>query len=237
MSPDDVIQPTTGFWQTLCPAGAETPPPYRGSYPARLPDGRILELPVRRLPGDPPRAVASLIANHAAFPVVDALASFMADLARPIAPEVIVGLPTLGFAFAPLVAERMGHPNFAPCGYSRKFWYDDSLSEPVASLTTPGAGKRLYIDPNLVARVRGRRVAIVDDAVSSGQTTRAALRLLSRVGADTVAIIVAMMQGRQWHAALAQADLAWPALVRGVFESPRLRWTDAGWVPDDSNAR
>jgi adenine/guanine phosphoribosyltransferase-like PRPP-binding protein len=236
MSPDDFIQPTTEFWQTLRPADAAATPPYRASYPARLPDGRILELPVRRLPGDKPRAVASLIANHAAFAVVDALAGFMTDLARPIAPEIIVGLPTLGFAFAPLVAERLGHPNFAPCGYSRKFWYDDTLSEPVASLTTPGAGKRLYIDPNLLARVRGRRVAIVDDAVSSGQTALAALRLLSRAGADTVAVIVAMKQGRQWHATLAQAAPAWPALVHGVFESPRLCWTSAGWVPDDSSA-
>lgn len=234
MNPDDFIQPTTDFWQALRPAGSEAPPPYRGSFPARLPDGRILDLPLRRLPGDPPRALASLIANHAAFPVVDALAGFMADLARPLAPEIVVGLPTLGFAFAPLVAALLGHPNFVPCGYSRKFWYDEALSEPVASVTTPGAGKRLYLDPNLLARVQGRRVAIVDDAVSSGRTALAALRLLTRIGARPIAMIVAMKQGQHWRATLAEADTAWPPLVLGVFDSPRLRWGPAGWVPDET---
>jgi len=231
-SGEDFTQPTTAFWQAIRLAGAGTGPPYRGSYPARLPDGRILDLPVRRLPGDEPRAVASLIANQASFAVVDALAGFMADIARPIAPDVIVGLPTLGFAFAPLVAEHLGHSNFAPCGYSRKFWYDEELSEPVESITTPGAGKRLYIDPNLLPRVTGKRVAIVDDAVSSGQTTVSALRLLTRVGAEPVAVLVAMKQGDRWRTALANANPSWPDLVHGVFESPRLRWTDEGWMPD-----
>ena len=68
--PDDFIMPTTSFWQSLRPAGAvaEAPaPPYRYSYPARLPDGRVLDLPLRRSASDPDSAVASFIANHASY--------------------------------------------------------------------------------------------------------------------------------------------------------------------------
>jgi hypothetical protein len=134
--------PTTTYWQRLLdgwPDGVEPRPPYRFDYPVRLPDGRVLLLPLRELP-EGGRAVASLIANQASFGVVSALADHMADLARTAGIDIVVGVPTLGLAFAPLVAERLGHERFAPLGYSRKFWYEDALSEPVFS--TPARAVR-----------------------------------------------------------------------------------------------
>ena len=48
---DAFIKPTTHFWQDILAADdAAVPggPPYRYGYPARLPDGRRLVLPLRR---------------------------------------------------------------------------------------------------------------------------------------------------------------------------------------------
>src|SRR5579859_3026631 len=132
-------EPTTAYWQELTatiPARFPASPPHRFGYPVRLPCGRFLVLPLRRLPDDD-RAVASLIANQASNAVVSALAGHMAALARELDAEVVVGLPTLGLAFASLVAERLGQPRYVPLGYSRKYWYDDALSEPVSSITSP----------------------------------------------------------------------------------------------------
>ncbi|MBJ3774559.1 phosphoribosyltransferase [Acuticoccus mangrovi] len=226
-SDDDFVAPTTDRWQTILPAdhpAGAAKPPYRYTYPARLLDGRVLELPLRRLP-DGERAVASLIANHASFTVAAALADTMASLAGDA--EVVVGMPTLGLVFAPLVAERLGHPNYIPLGYSQKFWYREALSEPVRSVTTPGAGKRVFIDPNLLPRLEGRRVVLVDDAVSSGTTMVAVMRLLARLGARPQKIVVAMRQGVLWRAAL-KADAA---LVTGVFAGPLFRRVPGGWAP------
>lgn len=234
---DEWIRPTTASWQTIR-AAADVPalpqPPFRYSYPARLPDGSYLELPLRRMAGAPGRAVASLIANQASFEVVEALAGFMAELARPLSPQVIVGLPTLGFAFAPLVAQRLGMTNFVPLGYSRKFWYEETLSVPVRSLTTPDAGKTLYLDPNLLPRLKGMRAVVIDDAVSSGQTTSAALDLLAKVegGVDIAGIVVAMVQGSAWRAHLAAMGAHWPQRMHGVFTSPRFSKAEGGWVPE-----
>ena len=234
---DEWIRPTTNSWQAIRPA-ADVPsvpqPPFRYAYPARLPDGSYLDLPLRRVAGAPGRAVASLIANQASFDVVETLAAFMADLARPLAPEVIIGLPTLGFAFAPLVAQRLGMSNFVPLGYSRKFWYEEALSVPVRSLTTPEAGKILYLDPNLLPRLQRMRAVVVDDAISSGQTTSAALDLLGKVagGVDIVGIVVAMVQGTAWRAHLAAMGSEWPQRVHGVFVSPRFVKEAGGWVPE-----
>jgi adenine/guanine phosphoribosyltransferase-like PRPP-binding protein len=229
---DNIITPTTTFWQELLPTGvtsAAIGPPYRTSYPAHLPDGRTIVLPLRRIASEPDRAVASFLANHAAFDVVDALGTQMAGLARDLQPELIVGLPTLGLVFAPLVARHLGFSNYVPFGSSRKYWYTDALSVPLRSITTPG-GKSLYVDPHLVARLRGRRVVVVDDAISSGQTTAAALALAGIVGAEVLGVVVAMIQGNRWRAQLAATG--WAGAVRGVFYAPRFVRVQEGWVPE-----
>ena len=93
-----------------------------------------------------------------------------------------------------------------PLGYSRKYWYLDELSEPVSSITTPGKGKLLYVDPNQLSLIAGKRVLVVDDAVSSGTTMVSGLNLLARCGAEVAAIAVAMRQGTQWQEKLVRAD-------------------------------
>src|SRR6202035_1969774 len=224
-------EPTTGYWQELTatiPARFPASPPYRFGYPVRLPCGRFLVLPLRRLP-DGARAVASLIANQVSNAVVSALADHMATRAHELDAEVVVGLPTLGLAFASLVAERLGQPRYVPLGYSRKFWYDDALSEPVTSITSPEAGKLLRLDPNLLPLIKGRRVVLVDDAISTGTTAVASVRLLQKIGIDVAGMIVAMKQTNRWEAAA--AALSAPLAVRAVYGCPLFLRSDAGWIP------
>ena len=227
---DGFVEPTTDYWQELLrPHAVGTEPPFQYRYPAMLPDGRVLLLPIRQRANDPNRAVASLIVNHASFDVIEALGEAMTALARPFAPDVIVGIPTLGLALAPHIAQRLGHGHFAPLGYSRKYWYRDDFSEPVRSITSPDVEKRVFLDPNLLPRVRGKRVVLVDDTISSGTTALAALRLLERVNAETVALVFAMNQGGGWRQRLGPE---WQEKVRTVFFSPMLRAVPDGWVAE-----
>lgn len=226
-TPPRWTEPTTAYWQAFEPAEAWQPAPWRFGFPARLPDGRVLRLPIRPLPGDGTRAVASLIVNQASFAVVDGLCAFMADLARPLGAEVVVGLPTLGQVLAPGVAARLGHARCVPLGYSRKFWYDEALSVELRSITTPGGGKRAFLDPNQRALVEGRRVLVVDDAASTGSTLSGMLPFLEALGVEVAGIVVAMLQGSEWRAELG----ARASLVHGVFGCPRLALSADGWVP------
>ncbi|MET0444453.1 MAG: phosphoribosyltransferase [Pseudorhodoplanes sp.] len=224
-------EPTTGYWQELTadvPPRFACGPSYRFGYPVRLPDGRILVLPLRQLPtGD--QAVASLIANQASHAVTAALADQMAQQARAFGADMLVGLPTLGLAFAALVSERLGHQRYVPLGYSRKFWYDDALSEPVQSITSPEAGKRLRLDPNLLPLLEHRRIVLVDDAISTGATAVAAARLLQRIGARLAGMVVAMKQTNRWEAAMSALPDSPP--VRAVYGCPLFRRGDDGWWP------
>lgn len=214
------------FWQTLDAPGTDATGPgalYHDAFPATLPDGQQLRLPIRDLPGG--GAVASLIVNQAAFEVEDALADIMAAQWHEMAPDVVIGVPTLGLPLAHAVARRLGHSRMVPLGTSRKFWYTDALSEPISSITSPGKGKVMYLDPRMVPLLKGRRVLLVDDVVSTGTSLAAVLRLLAKADIAPVGIAVAMEQGTRWRDVLLHPDL-----VRGAIRSPILEKSGAGYV-------
>lgn len=218
------------FWQAFAAPGThEQNPPngHLGFYPAPLADGRQLPLPLRVLPGDGKSAVASLILNQASFAVEDGLAAALADLLKAKNPEIIIGVPTLGLPLASNVARRLGHTRMVPLGTSRKFWYRDDLSEPMKSITSPTASKTLYVDPRMLPLLRGKRVAVVDDVISSGQSMGAVLRLLHKAEIEPAVIGCAMLQGTNWQEPLAQ----WRDRIVAPLASPRFtlneneRWT------------
>ena len=216
------------FWQEAVPfgdlpSGAE----YSDAYPARLADGRGLRLPIRPL-ADGEHALPSLILNQASFEVVETLASQLAARLAPFGPEVIVGLPTLGLTLAAAVARQLGHSRYVPLGTSRKFWYEERLSVPLSSITTPEQAKRLYIDPRMRPLLEARRVALIDDVISSGASIRSGLALLTLVGVEPVVIGAAMLQSERWRSALDEATVE---KIRACFAAPLLRRTSAGtWV-------
>ena len=224
---------TITYWQEVLPAPAHTAGhagPWRQGYPARLPDGRVLMLPIRQLASDPQLAVASLLINQASLQVADTLGDMLAGQLAALRPDIVIGLPTLGLTLAPLVARRLGHTRYLPLGTSRKFWYDEALSAAVQSITSPVPGKRIYLDPQLLPLLRGARLALVDDALSTGTTMAAVWDLVESLGGDVVACGVAMLQGRRWVEALGPQRVA---RVVGVFESPLLRAVSDGWVLRD----
>jgi adenine/guanine phosphoribosyltransferase-like PRPP-binding protein len=199
------------FWQEILPPGAIA----EGGYPAHFADGRILILPIRHLP-DGKRALASLIINQASFTVVDALAAALAQELTAFAPEIIVGLPTLGLTLSSAVAQKLGHTRYVPLGNSAKFWYRPELSVPLSSVTTPDQQKRLYIDPRLLPLLKGRRIALIDDVISSGASMLAGIALLDLCGVKPVALGTAMLQSELWRDRLAGWDIA------SVLHSPIL---------------
>ncbi len=213
------------FWQSF-----EADPikaPYRDRYPARLPDGRFLFLPIRPLAGTD-YAIASLILNQASFAVEEALSGVLAQRVASARPDVVVGLPTLGLSLARLVAQRLGHPRFVALGTSRKFWYDPALSLPMASITSPGQEKRLFVDPRMVPLLAGKRVCLIDDVISSGTSMRAGLDLLALVDVTPVCIGAAMLQTSRWQNLIAEATP-----VEGAISTPLLRKAEGGWIEGD----
>jgi adenine/guanine phosphoribosyltransferase-like PRPP-binding protein len=214
------------FWQGFDAAsGAEGP--FTDRYPAPMPDGRHLVLPLRDY-GD--IAVAGFIANQAAIGVAKRIGGWMAEAARDLRADIVVGMPTLGQVFAPLVAEALGHANWVAPGWSRKRWYDDALSVPASSSTAPDE-RRLWLDPRVRHRLDGRRVLLVDDVISTASSALAGLALLDRAGVRPAGLLLAMAQGDRWRA-------TWPTdiPVRAAFATPIFTRVPGGWLPRPGSA-
>ncbi|MEL6235413.1 MAG: phosphoribosyltransferase [Pseudomonadota bacterium] len=218
------------FWQGF--VARDEPPPYQDRYPAALPDGRILELPIRALP-DGSGGIASLILTQASFEVEAALADILAARIGRDRPDIVVGMPTLGLALARAVAARLGHRRYVALGTSRKFWYDADLSVPLSSITSPDATKRLYLDPRMLPLLNGR-VALIDDVISTGRSICAGLDLLEKAGVTPVALGAAMLQTRRWRDALAGQGI--DLVPHHALSTPRLSRGSGGWHPDETGS-
>ncbi|QND54392.1 hypothetical protein HB779_20940 (plasmid) [Phyllobacterium sp. 628] len=79
----------------------------------------------------------------------------------------------------------------------------------------------------------GKRVALIDDVISSGTSIVAGLNLLKLCNIAPVCIGAAMLQSSRWIPLLNTVDPRWPAFTRGVIRSPILK-LDAmgGWLPE-----
>lgn len=218
------------FWQQFHPPGSfPADGDFTSFYVAELEDGRQLRLPIRVLAGGE-HALASLIINQASFAVLDALAEQLAAKIRRFDIEIVAGLPTLGLTLAAAVAQKLGHARYVPFGTSRKFWYRDDLSVALSSITTPEQQKRLYIDPRMLPLLEGRRVALIDDVISSGTSIVSGLQLMAACGIEPVAIGAAMLQSGRWREKLGSQGVQWLDRTVGVFATPILeRTADGRW--------
>lgn len=212
----------SAYWQAF----GTSPPvsPFQHDFPARMPDGRFLTMRLRPL-GEV--AVADLILTQASFLVLDALADWLARALRPHRPEVLLGLPVLGYSLAAEVARRLSHPGWVPL----------SPGDERAQLGVSGApAPRLRLDPLNLPQLQGRRVVLVDDVLRSGATLAQGLKLAAAAGVTPVAVAVAMTQGAAWRSALPSG-----VPVVSVFATPLLTpmvmQGKAGWAPrEDTQA-
>jgi adenine/guanine phosphoribosyltransferase-like PRPP-binding protein len=222
------------FWQQIDePSAGDSDGGAADRFAARFEDGRRLLLPVRPL-ADGRHGLASLIVNQASFVVVDAIAADLARRLFALQPEIVVGLPTLGLTLASAVAQKLGHRRYVPLGTSRKFWYREDLSVPLSSVTTPDQQKRLYVDPRMLPLLEQRRVALIDDVISSGASMAAGLQLMALCGVEPAVLGAAMLQSERWRRRLSAVAPIWPERVVGVLTTPLLaqtpdgRWAAAG---------
>jgi adenine/guanine phosphoribosyltransferase-like PRPP-binding protein len=217
---DDLHLDHGAFWQDFAPLPPRPADGWSTVYPARMPDGSALWLPLRDL-GE--TAVAGFIANQTSFAVQDRLIAWLTERASGLGAEIVVGLPTLGHAVAPGLARGLGHTRWAAAGYSRKLWYEERLSVPVASITTPDS-RRLWLDPRVRGWLEGRRVLLVDDVLSTGRSIRAGLALLDAAGIRPIGVAALMVQTRRW---LQGWDTAIP--VVSAFATPLFHRTPDGY--------
>ena len=125
----------------------------------------------------------------------------LAELLRPYDVDIIATVATMGIPVATEVTRALGLDQYVILHKTPKIHLADAVAEPVRSITT-NADQRLLFDRARIPAVAGKRVAIVDDVVSTGASTGAALRLLRSIGADVVAIGTLVTEASVWETSL-----------------------------------
>ncbi|MBN8887646.1 MAG: hypothetical protein J0I77_18115 [Rudaea sp.] len=140
-----------------------------------------------------------------------AFAAALADKLRPHSVSVVCG-PLLGGAFlAQAVAAALG----------AEFYYTELVSNAADS----GLYQAQYRLPRgLTVHARGKHVAVVDDVISAGSSTRATIAALTEAGASVGAIGALLVLGDAATTYFAAQGLAVETLAQRGFDL---------WQPDD----
>jgi adenine/guanine phosphoribosyltransferase-like PRPP-binding protein len=169
-------------------------PTYRASVGSQQ-----VDLPIVALDDD--LAIALLISVDLGVAFCETAAAELADRLEGHDVEVVVSVATMGIPIALEVTRRLGLDQYVILHKTPKIHLRDAIFEPVRSITT-AVDQRLLLDRRRVGVVEGRRVALIDDVVSSGASAAAALRLLRGVGALPVAVGAIVTEGSSWIEAL-----------------------------------
>jgi adenine/guanine phosphoribosyltransferase-like PRPP-binding protein len=154
-------------------------------------------------------------------------AELAAELA-PHDPEIVVSVATMGIPIAIEVTRALGLDDYVILHKTPKIHLSDALAEPVRSITT-AAPQRLLFDRARLDAVVGRRVAVVDDVISTGGSTKAALTLMRRVGAEPVVVGALVTEGGKWRSYLGEDA----AMVRSLGSIPLFRHGDGDELVED----
>ena len=122
--------------------------------------------------------------------LVEACAGALAEKLQSIDYDVIVTAESKSIPLAYALSAKTDKP-FIVLRKSYKPYMGDALQAETLSITT-GAPQTLYLDEKDFDTIRGKRVVIVDDVISTGSTLQGMRLLLDRAGA-TVAVEAAIL--------------------------------------------
>jgi adenine/guanine phosphoribosyltransferase-like PRPP-binding protein len=196
-----------------------------GRYRTKI-GGQDVELPLVPIADD--LAIALLITVDHGVRFAEQAGRELAELLAPFDADVVVSVATMGIPLAIEVTRALGLDDYIILQKTPKIHLQDAISEPVTSITT-GAPQKLLFDRSRISVAAGRRVAVVDDVISTGASLIAAMNILRRVGAQPVVVGAMLTEASTWRVAL--GDDA--ALVHSLGGIPVFRRERSGELVED----
>ena len=196
-----------------------------GRYRTRI-GGQDVDLPLVPIADD--LAIALLITVDHGVRFAEQAGTELAALLSPYDADVVVSVATMGIPLAIEVTRALGLDDYLILQKTPKIHLQDAISVGGTSITT-GTPQRLLFDRARVSAVAGRRVAVVDDVISTGASVCAALNILRRVGAEPVVIGAMLTEASTWREALGEDA----GLVHALGGIPVFRRRESGEIVED----
>lgn len=121
-------------------------------------------------------------------------------LVRKLKPgfDIIVVPEAKAVPLAHSIARKMSRPpdymDYCVIRKSRKAYFGETISVPVKSITTKKEQK-LYLNREDAEEIRGKRICLIDDVISTGGTIRACSDLIKKAGGTVHQIATVLLEG------------------------------------------
>ncbi len=96
--------------------------------------------------------------------------------------EVLITAETKGLQLTHVAARELGMPFYAVARKSKKLYMTDGICIDYGSSITTGKPQQLYLSQHDVELIKGKKVGIVDDVVSTGESLKALISITEKAG-------------------------------------------------------
>jgi adenine phosphoribosyltransferase len=124
------------------------------------------------------------------------MVSRAAEALLPLLPptDYLVTPEAKGIPLAYALAERLGMPRYIVVRKSIKTYMNQPLETHICSITTQNEQK-LYLDQEDALRIKGSRVILIDDVISTGESISGVRRLVDLSGGHVIATACILVEG------------------------------------------
>lgn len=139
--------------------------------------GYTAKLPILTLPSGVKIAFFNLHGNPA---MTEHCGKEIAKLAKGC--DVLITAESKGLQLTHVVARELGMPYYAVARKSKKLYMQDGISVTYGASITTGKEQDLYLSKHDADLLRGRKVGIVDDVISTGESLEGLEELVKKAG-------------------------------------------------------
>lgn len=116
------------------------------------------------------------------------------ELSKKVDADIILTAEAKGISLAHEIAKNVGEKSFVVARKSEKAYMNDPINVEVNSITTKNIQK-LFLDFKDVEKIKGKKIALVDDVISTGESMNALESLVEKAGGKVVQKLAILAEG------------------------------------------
>lgn len=116
------------------------------------------------------------------------------ELSKKVGADIILTAEAKGISLAHEIAKNVGEKSFVVARKSEKAYMNDPINVEVNSITTKNTQK-LFLDFKDVEKIKGKKIALVDDVISTGESMNALESLVEKAGGKVVQKLAILAEG------------------------------------------
>ena len=116
------------------------------------------------------------------------------ELSKKVDADIILTAEAKGISLAHEIAKNIGEKSFVVARKSEKAYMNDPINVEVNSITTKNIQK-LFLDSKDVEKIKDKKIALVDDVISTGESMNALESLVEKAGGKVVQKLAILAEG------------------------------------------